>query len=504
MNCFLVQDTAEARRLLARLGLGALAVFTRVSGGPALAVTARTWEFLASHRGEHPLPKGWTYALDEEDVLSARSRILVGPRGAVSDPLPAMLVDELILRLHLQPEISVEYQLRGKTSVESAEPFRNLHAGEVMALDVAGCSRRYLFRVHRADVRIDGDVHSRYAHLGRWLREDGHRLILSAGGGGFRSAGSIAALKILDLLGLRQHVDEIWGTSAGALLTFPYACGLGTQGVERLIYRYCYTHHPEFDTAGGTMARKLFKMAMRGLRGENVFEEGVSRFDAFIEKFVGAVARDARRATVERSIPFFAVATNLDTFEPLVLTRKSHTRPYLSDFVQAASGKDALQATATIPFLFPAKITKRNRENDYLVDGGLTENLPLMLPYLKWKRDLLHEPGTARKLKIFYIEVRDVPKVRPRGKRASVGAWIHDVVNSSFCCNINLKFRFFAMEQDVEIVGIRLHLPDFSLMTHEEVHDIVLAGSEQVLEEFDRVEERLSALAPGLRPDVAS
>jgi|SRR5262245_21812340 len=66
----------------------------------------------------------------------------------------------------------------------------------------------------------------RYTTLRRLIERDDHRLVISLGGGSAPAlAGNLALLRMLEELDLRQHVQQVWGTSAGAIVAGPWASG---------------------------------------------------------------------------------------------------------------------------------------------------------------------------------------------------------------------------------------------------------------------------------------
>jgi predicted acylesterase/phospholipase RssA len=66
----------------------------------------------------------------------------------------------------------------------------------------------------------------RYSTLRRLISDPQHRTVVSFGGGSLAGlCGNLALAKILEELDLRQHVEEIWGTSAGAIVGGGWSTG---------------------------------------------------------------------------------------------------------------------------------------------------------------------------------------------------------------------------------------------------------------------------------------
>jgi predicted acylesterase/phospholipase RssA len=89
----------------------------------------------------------------------------------------------------------------------------------------------------------------RYTSLHRLATDPGHRLVLALGGGSVPGiCGNVALVRLLEELDLREHVAEIWGTSAGAVVGGGWASGAPalrildlTKGLDRRgVMDYCY------------------------------------------------------------------------------------------------------------------------------------------------------------------------------------------------------------------------------------------------------------------------
>jgi len=66
----------------------------------------------------------------------------------------------------------------------------------------------------------------RYSAFRRLITREDSRVVISLGGGSAPAlAGNIALLRILEELELRAHVQQVWGTSAGAVIGGPWASG---------------------------------------------------------------------------------------------------------------------------------------------------------------------------------------------------------------------------------------------------------------------------------------
>jgi NTE family protein len=189
-------------------------------------------------------------------------------------------------------------------------------------------------------------------------------LVLSGGGG--RGMAHAGVLKVLD--DLHVHVDAIAGTSMGAVVGGLYASGMSGREIERLLasvdWQDAFRDRPPRAELGfrrkqeehdflvnlplGVQGRKL-QIPTGLVQGEKLTQlirratlpvAGITRFD-------------------DLHIPFRAVATDLESGTSVVMDSGDLTT--------------ALRASMSAPGLFAPV----ERDGRLLVDGGLTENLPI-------------------------------------------------------------------------------------------------------------------------------
>ena len=69
---------------------------------------------------------------------------------------------------------------------------------------------------------------SRYSTLRRLVTDENNRVVLSLGGGALHGlCGNVSLLRLLEELELRPHIEEVWGTSAGAVVGGGWCTGTG-------------------------------------------------------------------------------------------------------------------------------------------------------------------------------------------------------------------------------------------------------------------------------------
>ena len=196
----------------------------------------------------------------------------------------------------------------------------------------------------------------------------GHRprigLVLS--GGGARGAAHIGVLKALE--DLHVPIDAIAGTSMGAVVGGLYATGFSAHDIERIVgtlnWQDAFKDSP--PRAELTFRRKQedqnflvkFPLGLRG--GHFLLPKGLiqgQKLNQTLRKLTLPVARITDFDALPT--PFRAVATDLETGEAVVMGEGDLT--------------SAMRASLSAPGVF----SPVEREGRLLVDGGLSENLPI-------------------------------------------------------------------------------------------------------------------------------
>lgn len=163
------------------------------------------------------------------------------------------------------------------------------------------------------------------------------RVGLALGSGGARGAAHVGVLKVLEREGIK--IAAIAGSSIGALVGGAYAAGIP---VSRLEGEWLAT------TRAKLLRRFLPTLSRTGLSSG----AGLRRY---LREILGVVRIE------ELSIPFAAVATDLDTGEPVVL----RSGPLV----------EAICASTAIPGVFPPV----RLDGRLLVDGGMVDPLPVRI-----------------------------------------------------------------------------------------------------------------------------
>ena len=195
------------------------------------------------------------------------------------------------------------------------------------------------------------------------------RIGLVLSGGGARGAAHVGVIRALEQL--RIPIDAVAGTSMGAMVGGLYAAGLGGEEIERVFRELDWEEAirdraPRRDLAYRRKQddRNILAKGAVGVRGATGVELplGLVQGQKITQVLRGATARVADVQDFDDlPTPFRALATDLETGEPVVLAK--------GDLVTV------LRASMSAPgVLTPVELDGR-----LLVDGGLVDNLPVEL-----------------------------------------------------------------------------------------------------------------------------
>jgi NTE family protein len=173
------------------------------------------------------------------------------------------------------------------------------------------------------------------------------RTVLVLGGGGMRGYCHIGVIRAIERLGL--HVDEVVGTSMGAVMGVLYATGMDSRRIEEVAAEITIKDYFKLN---------LLKFLVKGYRHASVYKG--KTFLTFLRRWIP----QARFADLPR--PFFCNALSLTT---------GMSRFFGLPGADTVPVADAVYASACLPAVFePLQI-----EKDWYVDGGMTETLALRL-----------------------------------------------------------------------------------------------------------------------------
>ena len=196
--------------------------------------------------------------------------------------------------------------------------------------------------------------------------QQGGRIGLVLGGGGARGGAHLGVLEVLE--DLRIPIDCIAGTSMGALVGGAYAAGVGPKEVQALVAEADWIGM--FDDTAGRQSVNLRRKELEdrfysglelGVSRDGIrFREGALAGEKLKLFFNRLVRTEYGERTIEQlQLPLAIIATDIGAGARVVIRSGNLT--------------SAMRASMSVPGL----MAPVQREGLKLVDGGLTDNLPV-------------------------------------------------------------------------------------------------------------------------------
>lgn len=190
------------------------------------------------------------------------------------------------------------------------------------------------------------------------------RFGLALSGGGLRGVAHIGVLKALEEHGLKPY--WISGASAGSIVAGLYAYGYSPKQMEKLALNL-NRRYIDPDICG--IIYGVLQLAI----GKEPTTDGIIK-GRYLEKFISKLTKGAHIKEVKMHLAISAVDINtaktiMFVSSKVRLAQDDHYTLYIDDVYL----HEAIRASIAIPVIFkPAFI-----QNMRLVDGGVTENLPI-------------------------------------------------------------------------------------------------------------------------------
>lgn len=469
-------------------------------GPQQIIFSQHTYDYIFQHsikkerKLQQVLMQAYLKIATREELQGSDGRIVYPMASYLQDPPPANVLEELTLLTFAQSQFSFEYVGRGKKhEVHHSDE-------EILTIDILGGNRKYQWRTRPANFRSsERSLAHAFAGLRQWFDDPEARIVLSLGSGGLRVLGSTAALKILDLMRVRNRISEIWGSSSGALIAYLYSVGVSPHWIEKIGYNV-YNDHLEAKAKKmplwsaipkrlGQIVKNLSTLGFAGIADVH---------QAFFEAIHNSEYRKNDRVA---TIPCYVVATNPDKRIPFVLADPADMMINYGESFLACDPEVAVQASTAIPFVFAKQNLRRGSDEIHaLLDGSFAEEVPLLLPYRKWRKDQRALPSqTKKRLKIFCIDsgmrLREFPWMRKQASSLQVfknlqhvGELIDLVFDNR---NTNLVASLNDI-QNVEVLSLKLELGDFAAADIYKLPMIIQQSRICFLEQIQSISRELS------------
>jgi predicted acylesterase/phospholipase RssA len=198
---------------------------------------------------------------------------------------------------------------------------------------------------------------ARFSALRRLATDPRKRFVVSLGGGGVPSlCGNTALVALIEALGLREHVEEVWGTSAGAIVGGSWASGMRSPQMMEVLHSL--QPHGVTDIDWLPVVKGLLLRPFGATLPDAILRGKLS--------YTGMVKGLAVRTFEECEIPFRCIACADDPSGRRKVFREGPLAP-------------AISASMSLPgILLPRD--EQGRPCHGFLDGGLIEKTPLYSP----------------------------------------------------------------------------------------------------------------------------
>jgi hypothetical protein len=268
-------------------------------------------------------------------------------------------------------------------------------------LDRPGGVRNYRWRWDKRKRKRTADTFARrFPKLIKRMKDPDTRFVVSLGGGGLLLFAHPSIFKLLERMGVRSCIEEIWGCSGGAIAGMAYALGADHQIIEQEGYDI-YNRKYSFELSPSKV-EVLKNVLYQALPGTALSFKGFVDIQKSMQE---SMARIVKRT--KPSIPFFGLTYNMDEQRGEVLTPGRIRSSIYEGFIRHARPLDVVMASSAIPILFAPCVIRRGRTSQVYIDGSFGEEVPLSSVYHKWVLDRKHR--ATKKKKIFILSVNLFP-----------------------------------------------------------------------------------------------
>ena len=203
----------------------------------------------------------------------------------------------------------------------------------------------------------------RFSTLRRLATDPKRRFVVSMGGGGVPSlCGNLVLAELIEALGLREYVEEIWGTSAGAITGGAWASGTPASRMHEIIFSLRSKAMTDIDWV--SLVKGLFSRPFGG-----TMPDAILHGKHFHEAILSGLSVDTFE---ECPTPFRCIACADDPSGRRKVFREGPLGP-------------AISASMSLPGILLPRDEEGKTCHGYL-DGGLVEKTPLYSPVADHER----------------------------------------------------------------------------------------------------------------------
>lgn len=437
---------------------------------------------LGAHEFDEARASGFSLrVISTYDEREIPVRFLLPHDGAVNNHPPEDARLAVLARLLAEERASGDVHIRFLGRNRKVPP-------DGFVLDRAGGKRCYVWQaVPAREAEARPQLAERFRALGELFRDPETKVVLALGSGGVKLFAHAPVLRLLERLGLDEHIDEIWGSSGGAVVALLYSHGLSPQAIEQAGYDL-YTGRYDLAIHPSTFA------VLRNLLRDTLLPSSRAVSAGFVD-LTGGLGRmlDDYCASIHSRRPFYCIAFNLDECRSEVLT-PVEVPPHLRGFALQTDAREAVLASAAVPLLsVPQRIARNGHEVMY-VDGSTTEDVPLYSVARKY--DLDREAGVEhrKRLVMLYVKLTHAP-AQYRGVREPFGKirLLQVVASAGIQTMHERDVALLEGRDDVQLLGLKLEESSPDLFDTSRIPAFIRAAKECFPEQLAAIERTLRA-----------
>jgi predicted acylesterase/phospholipase RssA len=268
-------------------------------------------------------------------------------------------------------------------------------------LDRPGGTRNYRWKWEARARRKRRTFSDLFPKLFEKMTDRDTRFAISLGGGGLLLFAHPSIFKLVEAMGARDSIEEIWGCSGGAIAGMAYSLGADHKLIEQEGYDI-YNQRYSFQLSPNKLdvVKNLIKQQL--LPGAGISLRGFVDIQTSLQESLGRITRRHKPA-----IPFYAVAFNVNSQKCDVLTPTKLPKGIYHGTIRRCSPINTVMASAAIPVLFVPKAINFGKTAQMYIDGSLVEEVPVVSIYRKWRTD--RDNGITKKKKLFILSVNLFP-----------------------------------------------------------------------------------------------
>jgi len=197
-------------------------------------------------------------------------------------------------------------------------------------------------------------------------------------GGGAKGAAHIGVLKALEENNLIP--SSIAGTSIGSIVGGLYAIGYKAKDLEKISKYFSKNYYMFLDPCYPQYVQSVFQLLTRSTITMSGLLRG-NKLEAYLKRLT------KNKHITETNIRFISPCVDLITSKTIAYTNIANNLPKLPniEWQDNARLSEVMRASSSLPAIFyPKRLNKA-----LLIDGGITDNLPINLLYATGEKNIL-------------------------------------------------------------------------------------------------------------------